>query len=299
MKLSLTIIAVLMFSACNKSAEVTSGSSAAQTKNAEAPYIWGDKSFPKVVRVSTSFTDPKEVTAIQEMANAWKTNVGNVEWIRLGATISTPFDINEDDGVIGIYKATTWPSDISSDALAITNIFGRRYNVGKAEEYVKIIEADIIMNYSTRTNGNRNFDFDYLEPTDPGYVDSDNYDFRGVVLHEMGHFLGLQHIPTYDERPDSEYALDKPSYKETSVMYPSVSVVDAKRIPQSKDRNALAYKYGIAGAGSFVAASATVYTPKNNDQGESTRIVIELRKSGECIHKEDGAVVKRHLVNLK
>lgn len=299
MKLSLTIFAVLFLSACNKSGEVTEGSSSSAKRNAEAPYVWGNQTFPKVIRVSTSFTDPKEVAAIQEMADAWKTQVGNIEWIKLGAAIATPYDINEDDGIIGIYKATTWPADISNDALAITNIFGRRYNIGDSDEYVKIVEADIIMNYSKRSNGNPNFIFDYLEPSDPGYVDSYGYDFRGVVLHEMGHFLGLQHIPTWYERPESEHAVEKEDYRASSVMYPSVSTSDAKRVPQSKDRNALAYKYGVSGAGSFIAARAPAYAPRNNDQGEHTRIVIELRKSGECIHKEDGAVVKRHQIKLK
>lgn len=294
MKLPVSIIAMLLLSACNGGGgDVTSGSSSNKAINQEAPYIWGNKTFPKVVQVSSSFSDPKEVEALQDMADAWKTAVNNTEFIRLGSTISNSFDINEDDGVMGFYKATTWPSDISDDALAITNLFGRRYNIGDADEYVKIVEADIIMNYSLDHRGDRNFIFDYdLNGSTSGY------DFRGVILHEMGHFLGLQHVPTFSNRPDADSALSAAQYKATSVMYPSVSSSDAKRVPQTKDINALAYKYGIGGGGvSAVVAASKAFVPR--DQGEAIRVVIELRKTGECIHKHDGTVVKRHHVNLK
>lgn len=296
MKLSASLFALFLLAACNGGGDVTSGSSSSKAINQEAPYIWGNQAFPKIIQVSSSFSDPKEVEAIQDMATAWQTAVGNTEFIRLGNTIGNAFNINEDDGVMGFYKATTWPSDISGDALAITNLFGRRYNIGKSNEYVKIVEADIIMNYSLDRYGDRNYDFDYdLSGSTAGY------DFRGVVLHEMGHFLGLQHIPVYSDRPDDEWNLSSSQYKATSVMYPSVSSSDAKRVPKQKDINALAYKYGIGGSGvGAVAASANkIYRPENGDAGESIRVVIELRKTGECIHKHDGAVVKRHHVNLK
>lgn len=294
MKLPLPLIAMLLLAACNGGGDVSSGdSSSSKTINEEAPYIWGNKTFPKVIQVSSSFSDPKEVEALQEMADAWKTAVNNTEFIRLGNTIPNSFDINEDDGVMGFYKATSWPADISDDALAITNLFGRRYNIGDADEYVKIVEADIIMNYAKDYRGERNFIFDYdLSGSTTGY------DFRGVILHEMGHFLGLQHIPTFSNRPDADAALSALQYKATSVMYPSVSSIDAKRVPQTKDINALAYKYGIGGGGvSAVVAASKTYVPR--DQGEAIRVVIELRKTGECIHKHDGTVVKRHHVKLK
>ena len=85
-----------------------------------------------------------------------------------------------------------------------------------------------------------------------------------------------------------------------SRLVPSVSAAEEKRIPKTKDINALVNKYSIGGgAGGAMVASAAVYQPKNNDPGKNVKIVIELRKSGECIHKEDGAVIRRHHLKLK
>jgi hypothetical protein len=130
--------------------------------------------------------------------------------------------------------------------------------------------------------------------------DGPDYDLRTIVLHEMGHFLGLQHIPTFEYRPDSESNLGRTAYKETSVMYPSVSSIEQKRIPKTKDINALVNKYNIgSGSSSAMATSAARYEPRNNDPGKNVKIVIELRASGECLHKENGAVIRRHQLNLK
>ena len=116
----------------------------------------------------------------------------------------------------------------------------------------------------------------------------------------MGHFLGLQHIPTFYDRPDSESHLGRDAYKATSVMYPSVSSSEEKRIPQSKDINALVNKYSIGGGGaSAITAANARFVPKNSDPGKNVKIVIELRKDGECLHKENGVVYRRHQVKLK
>lgn len=293
MKLSVSILALLLLAACNGGGgEVTEGNSSAAI-NKDAPYVWGNRTFPKVVRVSSDFSDPLEVSALQAMADAWKNSVNNTEFIRLGASISTPFKYNEDDGVMGIYKATTWPSDLTGDELAITNLFCRRVNIGKSTEHLRIVEADIILNYSNDSRGRRNFDFDYDN------VGTSGYDFQTVILHEMGHFLGLNHIPVFRERPNSEWSMSETDYKNSSVMYPSVSHSSNKRVPQQKDINALIYKYDLApGAGSRMVASSAALEVED-EPGEFVKVVMELKKDGECVHKHNGTVIKRHRVQLK
>ena len=282
---------ISLLTGCTPSAEVTSGSSSSgKAINQEAPFIWGNKTFPKTIHISSSFS-AAEVTSMREMATAWKTAVaGQKTFFAIGTSGNNNYNINDTDGILGIYKATTWPADVSDDALAITQLFGRRYNVGDASEYVSIVEADILVNYKPGVYG---FKFDTVD-------DGPDYDLRTIVLHEMGHFLGLQHIPTYDYRPDSENLLGREAYKATSVMYPSVSSIEQKRIPQTKDISALVNKYNISsGSTPAMAASAAQYQPRNNDPGKNVKIVIELRASGECLHKENGAVIRRHQLNLK
>lgn len=295
MKLSVSILALLLLAACNGGGgEVTEGNSSAAI-NRDAPYVWGNKSFPKVIRVSKDFSDPLEVAAMEAMAEKWKIAANGQDMITMGSQLLTPFNYNEDDGILGIYKAKVWPSDLTGNELAITNLFCRRVNVGKSTEHLRIVEADIIINYSNDSRGRRNFDFDYDN------VGTSGYDFQTVVLHEMGHFLGLNHIPEYSKRSDADWGMNSVDYKASSVMYPSVSSSINKRDPQQRDINELIYKYNLAPASSgsrMIASSGDIY-PEEDIPGEFVKVVMELKKDGECVHKHNGVVVERHNVKFK
>ena len=192
----------------------------------------------------------------------------------------------------GVHRATGFEHERFESAL--TQLFGRRYNVGETNEYVGIIEGDILVNYKP---GPMEFTYD---STSGAHVADGTFDLRTVVLHEMGHFLGLQHIPTWSHQPVGDPAVTSTAYKASSVMYPSIGYSESKRIPQTKDITALVNKYHIGGGGApAMVAAAALFQPKNNDPVKNVKIVIELRKSGECIHKEDGAVIRRHHVKLK
>jgi hypothetical protein len=250
--------------------ENTTGSTVAKS-NAEAPYIWGDKTFPKSIRIANDFSS-KEIAAITQMGAAWDKSVSYKKNFFSFSSTTAPETVDFDeinDNTLGIYRATTWP--LEQDALAVTQLFGRRENIGKENEFVSIVHADIVVNYKHK--------FYNTGDTVSGYH------FATVILHEMGHFLGLLH-----------YTSDRNS----TIMYPSIRPGEEKIAPKAIDTSNIAAKYNISigNGGLALAAERINYVPDNENEGEDVKILIELKESGECIHKEDGIVIQRHHVKL-
>lgn len=278
--LSLTFIVVACNSAGTGEGDVTSGSI-----NIHAPYIWGNKSFPKTLYISDSFTTA-EANSIKDMSLAWKAAVNNIQFF--DHTSSTTSEISQNiknmdsylDSTFGIYKNKNWiKTGIKGSALAVTQLYGIRQNIGDSNEYVDIRHADIIMNYDY-------YRF-YTNTTKDPDADAGHYDLRTVVLHEMGHFLGLGHRP----------------YADDSIMIESVSENTTNRAPTSLDKQDIAEKYGMTlmtKISGFAAMNIqdNFYKP-TSDKNQEVRIVIELRSDGECVHKENGVVVKRHSSLIK
>ena len=111
------------------------------------------------------------------------------------------------DSEMGIYKSTNWFSNVSNQALAVTQFYGIRRNVGSATEYIELTHADIILNYR-----------DYTFSMDSS--SNSNYDLPSVLLHELGHFIGLSH--------QSDFLV-------SSVMQPYLSIFDVNRSITIKD----------------------------------------------------------------
>lgn len=272
MRTTLFIFALIFLASCNKT---ETGSVTRGNINAEAPYLW-TSSFPKQLHISDAFdVRPADITSIQAVGDAWSTAVENKKTFftyRTNAVTEKTIGLGStsalNDGILGVYKATTWPYPDYPDALAVTQIFAYRYNVGTSSEYVDIQEADIIMNY-------QNFHFD-----DPSI--SYDYDLRTVMLHEMGHFLGLSHKSKFSDRT-------------ASVMYPSIYNYEVKQTPKTVDIGDIASKYSITLSGSGASAikgDSIKYEPQGT--GTAVKIILELKANGDCVHWEDGAEILRH-----
>lgn len=270
-----TVATLLLASSCVPTKVEEKESSGAI--NSSAPYIW-TSGFPKTLSLSQDFT-VDEVTAIKLMSTAWSAAVNNQRtFFNYGDPVIDKTAVMSGmdallDSEFGIYRSSEWPSSLPGSALAVTQIFGRRYNVGKSNEFVKIEHADILINE----------DFYDFDTTDAG----PGFDLRTVVLHEMGHFLGLQHKSSSSNRNNS-------------VMFPSIDPTESKRAPKSVDVSDIASKYGVtmpltAGASAMVANTPKPdYSAESGDSGQSIKILIELHSDGNCVHKENGTEFLRH-----
>jgi len=274
MKSALLLIAITVLPACVPSQEIKEATPGNINKN--APYIWADtQPFPVDLKYSDSFST-QEIQNITEMSAAWRTAVENKKIFfnhtqteeKSSPTLN--LDSLGDDGIFAIYKINPWPEELPGSALAVTQLFGRRHNIGSSSEFVRIEHADILIN-----------DTYHFLTDDTG----NGYDFKTVILHEMGHFLGLLH-KTGD-----------------SIMNDSIVVGINRRSPTQIDAHDIAKKFNISLSTvlplSRVASSAarkTEYLPQAGDAGTSVRIIMELRADGECVHKENGTETQRHFL---
>ncbi|MBK25732.1 MAG: hypothetical protein CME70_17165 [Halobacteriovorax sp.] len=168
------------------------------------------------------------------------------------------------DGEMGVYKSFTWFSNVSSSALAITQFFGFRRNVGTANEYIELNHADIIVNY-------RDYDFS----TDSS--STSDYDLHSVILHEMGHLLGLSH-----------------NWNDTSVMGPFLGITQSNRSLYAADVTTINNNYQAgnpitAGGGGGFATFSPV-----PGEGDAVEGMFELRADGKCHHTVNGVKVLVH-----
>lgn len=224
---------------------------------------------------------------IEQMFNNWN-QASSLTFFKVPANTTTNKDTGDlnsykSDGVLGIYRSDNWFSNVSSQALAITQYFGYRRNEGTSSEYVELFHADILLNYR-----------DYNFSTDST---SGTYDLASVILHELGHFVGLGHVKTYST---------------ASVMQAYLGMSDEVRNLFSHDRSSVQSLYGInalsaapSGFQAITSASTTsddriIEGPKELpssarelDNGQ-IHGVIELRADGECRHYLNGELHYTH-----
>jgi len=172
------------------------------------------------------------------------------------------------DSEMGIYKSHQWFNNVSSNALAITQFYGFVRSDNQLGQYIDLIHADIIFNY-------RDFGNEFSMQTTSFF----GYDVPTILLHEMGHFLGLCHDSTH-----------------TSVMRPYY--VSTKRTLYDYDKTKITDLYVNNRISNFTSskaliASKSVVSPKL-PEGELVSGVIEYKSSGKCHHYINGKEVYVH-----
>lgn len=267
------ILAGLVLSACGPKTvtkEIGAESFGGSGQNSSLPMRWPQANFPLAMKFSTSYTED-EITQMRLMRQAWEDQIPELTlFTNASDTIANKDNLNLNsfnDSEIGVYLTDPWFSDVTTNALAITQFFATT-KTQNGEQFLELFHADIMVNYQTY-----DFSIDNLVST---------YDLQSVVLHEVGHLLGLAHNTTSQ-----------------SVMATSIAPNIQKRSPFAADTASLRNNYANylplqAGQAAIIpAASISNQAPKFKD-GEVVRGIFHQMANGECHHYLNGELVHSH-----
>lgn len=245
--LTLTFSSLILLSCTPDDQDQFVSNSPAAYSNSLAPSKWSSTAvFPLNLKISSDF-DEDQLTAIKNSANAWSDSVENkIDFFKTSdLTANKTGSLSSyKDSVMGVYKLNSWPADLPSMALAVTQIYGSLKNSGSSYERIDITHADVLVNY------------DYFTFTTS---DEWGYDLETVILHELGHFLGLYH----NESSRSE-----------SVMYPTISRYNLNQYPLESDIENLESKYSLQSASHLKNGLNTSYEPVESVKDETSEEII-------------------------
>ena len=169
------------------------------------------------------------------------------------------------DNEMGIYFSPAWFPELSSNTLAVTQFFGTRRNVGTPFEFIEISHADIIVNY-------RDYDYVWDNSKEGNFG---QFDLPSVIIHEMGHFLGLRH-----EKSD-----------ELAVMQDSLGRFHRYRDLYTPDTQAMQELYQNSELTTSEVPTALKFSP---DESQPVRGILKLKADGTCVHDLNGGEIERH-----
>ena len=244
-----------------------------------APIIirrWSDAALASPLQLKTSDTlqnyfqsyddDAQGNHPAEQMMKRWNESLNGRTFFEVPSTSisNKEYDDYEDysnDQEMGIYVHSKWFEDLPDSVLAMNYFKGYKRLPQTPREWIEIIHSDIIV------NGQHSFG------TNPNSWST--YHLPSVILHEMGHFIGLGHTPE----------------GVTAVMAPSMSRLESYATPMEADKQNLKQAYPSSGQ-----------NPKQNSallENEVVRGWTELHTDGTCRHFVSRQLVKQHATAFK
>lgn len=224
-------------------------------ENSEIPAFWNVSSFPLAVFVSEDFSD-SEFSMMEAASEGWEREHGTgLNFFNFQGTRATHRNENALENYLDsrIEVHNSYEDIMNPGTLAITIYQGFRSG-GK----VRIDRADIIFN---------EFDFDFSTDGSGG-----TFDMASVIVHEMGHLLGLGHVTSTN----------------ASVMAPSINPTQNKRFLFPKDRSLINENY--PGGSNAITAPLSIgalaaHSATSGGEGREVIVMIEMKANGDCTHK--------------
>ncbi len=277
---TLCILALFLVSCMQQETSTQSTGSSPNIQNGSCNIgRWSNSSLPLNLKISPDLASDFSVgeyvgsssNPINQMAQVWNDAITPGSSTAL---FKLPITLGDDssrsslsafhDSEMGVYKSHTWFSNVSSSALAITQFYGIIKSNSSLGTYIDLTHADIILNYL-----NFGTEFSY---TGNSFID---YDVPTIILHEMGHFLGLCHENTYD-------SIMAPYYFSTQR---SLQVFDTNKIKALYENN---QNY-------TVSAISTSRSALSAPIGTKVKGIVELNANGHCKHYINGKLVYEHI----
>ncbi len=235
---------------------------------------WTNLSTPLNLKMSSEFSGDftnadlvNGLNPLEQMAKVWNDAVTPTITLfqvpfAIAATTGSSSLGGFRDNELGIYKSHTWFPEVSSGALAITQYYGILRNDPTLGNYVDLTHADIIVNYR---------DFGSQFSMNGNSIIS--YDLPTVLVHEMGHFLGLCHENNY-----------------SSIMAPYY--VSTQRALKTFDTNKIRSLY--LNNQNYLGAIQARQSALSAPEGTPVKGIVELNANGKCRHYLNGKLTYEH-----
>ena len=285
MKLLITtaLFTSLLLTACKQQVSGNQNTSASPNFQSGSCTIgkWSSLGSAMTMKLSSEFSSDftnadlvNGLNPIEQMAKVWNDSISpSTAFFQLpfptAATTGSSTLSDYRDSEMGIYKSHTWFSNVSSSALAVTQFYGIVRSDASLGTFIDLTHADIIVNY-------RDFGTQFTYSGNGIFT----YDLPTVLLHEMGHFLGLCHESNFDSIMAPYYLSRQRALK----------TFDTNKIRALYINN---QNYGVS---AIQAHSNAIVSPaaKVKDLGKEVSGIIELNADGKCRHYIDGKLVYEH-----